>query len=401
MTYGRIRRGPMAADAFTQIRNALFRDARLSAKAKGIFGFISTHRDGWGVTPESIAASMTDGVSAIRSGLRELEALGYLVREQPRRPDGTMGSIEYYITDRPSSEPVDGKRQPASTSKNEQNRRSEPVEGFPHAVEPQAADRPHKKTIPLGKKISGEKTTSSSPTGSSSDVPAVVAGVTEGGGGGGPLDESRSTAEYIAGALDYRGKVPDRQQRQKLTDLLAAALKSGWTMDGLALYLDLGEARVDSPAAVYAHRLHPDRLPAAEPVPAPLVAAGGVRGPVSSAAEIESATLEDVFGTGQPAVVGAWEAAEARARQRLAVGVRGGTDGRMDGWDEVARKLGGHQSYSNDAWSAPAIAAEAAKIPWCGDVECEPGGRLREHIDEKGFKTDHPCEKCHPRMQWA
>jgi hypothetical protein len=176
-------------------------------------------------------------------------------------------------------------------------------------------------------------------------------------------------------------------------------------MDGLALYLDLGEARVDSPAAVYAHRLHPDRLPAAEPAPAPLVAAGGVRGPVSSAAEIESATLQDVFGPDRPAVVGAWEAAEARARQRLAVGAsRGGTDDRVAGWDAVSRQLaarGPHQPYSNDAWSAPAIAAEVAAIPWCGDVECEPVGRLRERIDEKGFKTDHPCEKCHPRMQWG
>jgi hypothetical protein len=312
-----------------------------------------------------------------------------------------MGSIEYYITDRPSSEPVDGNRQPAPTSKNEKNRRSEPVEGFPHAVEPHAADRPHKKTIPSVKKISGEKTTSS-PTGPSSSAPAEP-GVTEGGGGG-PLDESRSTAEYIAGALDYRGKVPDRQQRQKLTDLLAAALKSGWTMGGLALYLDLGEARVDSPAAVYAHRLHPDRLPAAEPVAAPPVAAG-VRGPVSSAAEIESATLQDVFGPDRPAVVGAWEAAEARARQRLAVGAsRGGTDDRVAGWDAVSRQLaarGPHQPYSNDAWSAPAIAAEVAQVPWCGDLECDPVSRTRDVDQPGGLKSSTYCHKCHPRRTWG
>ncbi len=74
MSYGRIRRGPMAADAFTQIRNAVFRDARLSAKAMGIFGNISTHREGWGITPESISKQMRDGVDAIKSGLRELDS---------------------------------------------------------------------------------------------------------------------------------------------------------------------------------------------------------------------------------------------------------------------------------------------------------------------------------------
>ncbi|MEU5894469.1 hypothetical protein ABZ835_48065 [Streptomyces sp. NPDC047461] len=45
-----IRRGVMAADQFTQIANGLFRDERLSSKAKGLFGSISTHRTGWQVT---------------------------------------------------------------------------------------------------------------------------------------------------------------------------------------------------------------------------------------------------------------------------------------------------------------------------------------------------------------
>lgn len=156
MSYGRIRRGPMAADQFTQISNALFRDPRLSAKAKGIFGFISTHREDWGVTPESIAAAMKDGVSAIKAGLRELEQHGYLLRSQERRADGTMGPILYQITDMPRSEPVDDIHPAVSTCANfgsvedseagVHSRRSEPVDGYPLAVNPPADNRPPKKT---------------------------------------------------------------------------------------------------------------------------------------------------------------------------------------------------------------------------------------------------------------
>ncbi|MGW1562781.1 hypothetical protein ACWCQ1_40720 [Streptomyces sp. NPDC002144] len=51
-----VRRGVMAADEFTQIANGLFHDARLSYKAKGIFGYVSTHRDGWQVTLAHLVA---------------------------------------------------------------------------------------------------------------------------------------------------------------------------------------------------------------------------------------------------------------------------------------------------------------------------------------------------------
>ncbi|MFD5425503.1 hypothetical protein [Streptomyces sp. NPDC127084] len=98
-----IRRGVMAADQFTQIANALFRDARMSFKAKGIFGYVSTHRNGWQVTVTDLVRMGPDGREAVRNGLRELEAHGYLIRERLRRPDGTLGEIVYCITDRPAT----------------------------------------------------------------------------------------------------------------------------------------------------------------------------------------------------------------------------------------------------------------------------------------------------------
>ncbi|MFI9825223.1 hypothetical protein ACIHFC_32955 [Streptomyces sp. NPDC052013] len=98
-----IRRGVMAADQFTQIANALFRDSQLSFKAKGIFGYVSTHTNGWQVTIADLVRLGPDGREAVRTGLKELEAHGYLVRERLRRPDGTLGEIVYCITDRPAT----------------------------------------------------------------------------------------------------------------------------------------------------------------------------------------------------------------------------------------------------------------------------------------------------------
>lgn len=93
----------MSADAFeahfTRIANQLFRDARLSFKAKGNIGLVSTHKDGYGLSMESIAASSTDGTSAVRTGLKELERFGYLARERDRNEAGQLGQTRYWITD--------------------------------------------------------------------------------------------------------------------------------------------------------------------------------------------------------------------------------------------------------------------------------------------------------------
>ncbi|MFE0930624.1 hypothetical protein ACFW4O_30795 [Streptomyces mutabilis] len=97
-----IRRGVMAADQFTQISNGLFRDGRLSYKAKGIFGYISTHRSGWRVTIADLVRLGPDGREAVRTGLKELEEHGYLIRERLRHPDGTLGESAYCITDHPA-----------------------------------------------------------------------------------------------------------------------------------------------------------------------------------------------------------------------------------------------------------------------------------------------------------
>ncbi|WP_433455654.1 hypothetical protein ACQPXS_01400 [Streptomyces sp. CA-142005] len=125
-----IRRGVMGADRFTQIANGLFRDSRLSLKAKGLFGLISTHRDGWRMTVTDLARRGRDGEAAVKSGLKELQKHGFLLRERERNPDGTLGAAAYVITDLPSL--------PSS--------RSQPMSGFPPVDNPTSVHRPPKNT---------------------------------------------------------------------------------------------------------------------------------------------------------------------------------------------------------------------------------------------------------------
>ncbi|WP_415954392.1 hypothetical protein [Streptomyces sp. KLOTTS4A1] len=142
--FGRgIQRGAMAADHFTQISNALFRDPRLSFKAKGIFGLISTHRDGWRITVSEIARRGREGREAVTSGLRELEQHGYLTRDRERRPDGTLGDAVYAITDMPAHlYDLLGDTTPASQG----TPRPEPKTGFPAQAEPAQGDPATKNT---------------------------------------------------------------------------------------------------------------------------------------------------------------------------------------------------------------------------------------------------------------
>ncbi|MER5199754.1 hypothetical protein ACWD3J_41405 [Streptomyces sp. NPDC002755] len=185
-----IRRGVMAADQFTQIANGLFRDPRLSFKAQGIFGLISTHRDGWRMSVADLARGSRDGEAAVKSGLRELETQGFLLRERERCPDGTLGAAAYFITDLPSL----------------QSSRSQPMSGFPPVDNPTSVDRPTKNTN--RKKTNKQKT---------STVP--------------PCDRSDAAP------------TPERTGRPDAPASPPAALPAGEMHPGIQLLLEIGASR--------------------------------------------------------------------------------------------------------------------------------------------------------------
>jgi hypothetical protein len=92
-------------DHYVIIRNEFLRDARLSLKARGLGAWMMTHSDGWNLSLRSISAQTGAGIDAVASGLRELEALGYLQREQTVDEQGRRGGMDYEISDVPSRDP--------------------------------------------------------------------------------------------------------------------------------------------------------------------------------------------------------------------------------------------------------------------------------------------------------
>lgn len=83
---------------FTIIRNAIFKDYRLSAKAVGVACKLLSLPPTWDYSVRGLTTLFSDGEASIRSALTELEDAGYLRREQIRA-EGKFGKSQYVITD--------------------------------------------------------------------------------------------------------------------------------------------------------------------------------------------------------------------------------------------------------------------------------------------------------------
>lgn len=81
------------ASQFTITSNKLIRDDSLSFKARGIFTYLWSQKDGWTYYESEIVKHTTDGITALRSGLDELERAGYLRRSRERKSGRLAGTV--------------------------------------------------------------------------------------------------------------------------------------------------------------------------------------------------------------------------------------------------------------------------------------------------------------------
>lgn len=84
---------------FVQIRNEWARDRRISYKAVGLLTYLHSHEDGYELSLSQIVRDHTDGKDAVRTGLTELEAAGYLRQVRGRADGGRFGEVDYVLSD--------------------------------------------------------------------------------------------------------------------------------------------------------------------------------------------------------------------------------------------------------------------------------------------------------------
>lgn len=88
-------------DGYSVITNNIFRDHRLSLKTRGLLCTMLSLPDGWEFSEKGLTAIIPDGISSIRTGLKQLEEAGYLIRVRERGEDGSFLSVAWVISNTP------------------------------------------------------------------------------------------------------------------------------------------------------------------------------------------------------------------------------------------------------------------------------------------------------------
>lgn len=86
---------------FSIISNIHLRDKRLSAKAKGLLTIMLSLPSDWDMTLKGLVSLGSDGIDSVRSGIKELEENGYLVRHRGRNELGQLMTTEYTVYESP------------------------------------------------------------------------------------------------------------------------------------------------------------------------------------------------------------------------------------------------------------------------------------------------------------
>lgn len=89
---------------YTTMANYHLRDPRLSLRAIGLMSKMLSLPDDWDYTVKGLAAICIEGREAVRKALMELEACGYLIREQGRGAGGSFAGNDYTLYEQPHAE---------------------------------------------------------------------------------------------------------------------------------------------------------------------------------------------------------------------------------------------------------------------------------------------------------
>ena len=121
---------------FAVVYRDVAQDKRLSLKARGLFLMMASLPENWEYTISGLATKAGVGKDQIRSALHELHRVGYLVKEQSHKKDGTFAANVFILQDEAplSGNPTTGNpttENPISVNPTENNKEKKKKERKP------------------------------------------------------------------------------------------------------------------------------------------------------------------------------------------------------------------------------------------------------------------------------
>ncbi|MDK8646446.1 conserved phage C-terminal domain-containing protein [Staphylococcus condimenti] len=88
---------------FVTVHKDFIHDSNLTFKAKGILLYLLSRPDDWKIYETEILNHCSDGKDSVRSGVKELEDTGYIVRKRKRNSKGHLDGYEYLVFEQSKS----------------------------------------------------------------------------------------------------------------------------------------------------------------------------------------------------------------------------------------------------------------------------------------------------------
>ena len=82
---------------YVMLNKGFLNDERLSWKAKGILSYLLSLPDDWQIYEVEIQKHSADGITSLKSGIKELMENGYIKREQTRNDKGHFIGYKYQV----------------------------------------------------------------------------------------------------------------------------------------------------------------------------------------------------------------------------------------------------------------------------------------------------------------
>ncbi len=86
---------------YTTICNRIYKDKRLSLKAKGLLSMLLSFSDNWDLSINGLYAILKEGKSSIRTTMNELIEFGYVERTRVKDDKGVFIGINYIVFESP------------------------------------------------------------------------------------------------------------------------------------------------------------------------------------------------------------------------------------------------------------------------------------------------------------